>query len=66
MTVKLSKKVSNLVQMLMMASLTASVLLTIYKNSWTELIPGVLLFIAIWVIGIKREPDINIIDEIDT
>lgn len=66
MAVKLSKKVSNLVQMLMMASMTASILLAIYKNSWTELIPGAILFIAIWVIGMKREPDINIIDEIDT
>lgn len=60
MTVKLSKKVSNLVLMLMMASLTASILLAIYKDSWIELIPGLILFIAIWVIGMKREPEISV------
>lgn len=66
MTVKLSKKVSNLVLLLMATSITTSILIAIYKHSWIELISGVILFVAICIIGIKSKPEINIIDEIDT
>lgn len=65
MKVKLSKKTANLVELLLAVSMTASILISIYRHSVLELIPAGLLFVAIWIIGIKREPEINVTGEID-
>ena len=65
MKVNLSKKATNLVIFLLVGSVTASILISIYHHSLLNLIPAVLLFVAILVIGIKREPEIIVIGEED-
>lgn len=65
MKVNLSKKATNLIILLLAASVTTSILISIYHHSLLDLIPAGLLFVTICVIGINRSHEIIVTGEID-